>query len=380
MPWLFSVESVAIANSLQRKYSNLARVLEAMAMLGQQGQCKFEEKWPSMQPTVLKLLRQEPVTRDEWQGLFWAVHSVCMWDEKEGPPKIYEALQKDILDFIKQAQSRVLTHKDESALLRAYIAEWGKFFTQCNYLPKPFNQLEANLLGKLHSSMPKKTQSGEESLVRKLMLDSWNQSIFSNIKHRLQSSAMKLVHDERYGDPFDIQLVIGVRESYVNLSSDAEDKLKIYRENFEKAYLQAAEEFYKKNAPQYLEENGVQNYMRYADQKLKEEEGRAKRYLETGYGCQSVSALTETCVRVLVTDFKETILQECAPMIKNKETEKLRLMFSLMDRVVDGITPMLHDLEAHIVQQGLADMIAAADCITTVCLPCVESSIQGVLL
>ena len=31
--------------------------------------------------------------------------------------------------------------------------------------------------------------------------------------------------------------------------------------------------------------------------------------------------LTETCVRVLVTDFKEAILHECAPMIKNKETE-----------------------------------------------------------
>ena len=41
-------------------------------------------------------------------------------------------------------------------------------------------------------------------------------------------------------------------------------------------------------------------------------------------------------------------------------------MFSLMDRVPDGITPMLHDLEAYIVSQGLADMIAAAETITTV--------------
>lgn len=45
---------------------------------------------------------------------------------------------------------------------------------------------------------------------------------------------------------------------------------------------------------------------------------------------------------------------------------ELRLMFSLMDRVPDGITPMLHDLEAYIVSQGLADMIAAAETITTV--------------
>ncbi len=51
-------------------------------------------------------------------------------------------------------------------------------------------------------------------LAPQLMLDSWNQSIFSNIKKRLQDSAMKLVHAERNGEAFDSQLVIGVRESY----------------------------------------------------------------------------------------------------------------------------------------------------------------------
>lgn len=45
---------------------------------------------------------------------------------------------------------------------------------------------------------------------------------------------------------------------------------------------------------------------------------------------------------------------------------ELRLMFTLMDRVPDGITPMLHDLEEHIIHAGLADMHDAADTITTV--------------
>ena len=78
----------------------------------------------------------------------------------------------------------------------------------------------------------------------------------------------------------------------VNLSSDVDDKLKIYRTNFEKAYLEATESFYKLKAPQYLQANGVQNYMKYADAKLKEEETRAIRYLETGWGCTSVSAVS----------------------------------------------------------------------------------------
>ena len=83
----------------------------------------------------------------------------------------------------------------------------------------------------------------------------------------------------------------------VNLSSDSDKKLQIYRDHFEKAYLEATEEFYKTKAPEYLTENGVQNYMHYAASKLKEEEQRAFRYLETRKGCNSV-----TVVSILVTN------------------------------------------------------------------------------
>ena len=68
-------------------------------------------------------------------------HVFCM----QGPPKVYGALREDILEFIKQAQERVLSHQEEQALLKAYIAEWRKFFTQCSYLPMPFGQLETAL-------------------------------------------------------------------------------------------------------------------------------------------------------------------------------------------------------------------------------------------
>lgn len=177
-----------------------------------------------MRPIVLKLLKQEAVTQIEWQDLFGAVHSVCLWDER-GPYKLRDALQQDIMMYIKQAQARVLAQREDQALLKAYIAEWGKFFTQCNYLPTPFRQLETsiNTISKVSSSnslhsntLNKKNNNNnnEDSLVRKLMLDSWNQSIFVDIKQRLQDSAMKLVQAERNGESFDSQLVIGVRESY----------------------------------------------------------------------------------------------------------------------------------------------------------------------
>lgn len=62
------------------------------------------------------------------------------------------------------------------------------------------------------------------------MLDSWNESIFSNIKQRLQDSAMKLIFAERNGEAFDSQLVIGVRESYGEIMITFLDvKLLVYK-------------------------------------------------------------------------------------------------------------------------------------------------------
>ena len=68
---------------------------------------------------------------------------------------------------------------------------------------------------------------------------------------------------------------------------------------------------------------------------------------------------------MLVTAFKETILAECPIMIKNNETTKLNMMFGLMDRVPDGILPMLEALEDHIKSDGLADMVAAREIVAT---------------
>lgn len=76
--------------------------------------------------------------------------------------------------------------------------------------------------------------------------------------------------------------------------------------------------------------------------------------------------LSDCCVDVLVFAFKDTILAECRQMIRENETEKLRLMFSLMDRITGGVTTMLSALEDHIISAGLADMLAAADSITQV--------------
>lgn len=100
---------------------------------------------PKIKINIFIVRYVEPVKTTEWQDLFYGVHLICLWDEK-GATKIYDSLQEDIVTFIKQAQARVLAQREEQALLKAYITEWRKFFTQSGYLPLPFRQLEACLV------------------------------------------------------------------------------------------------------------------------------------------------------------------------------------------------------------------------------------------
>lgn len=148
------------------------------------------------------------------------------------------------------------------------------------------------------------------------MHSTWNRAIFSNIEKRLQNSAMKLLLAQRNGESFDSQLVIGVRESYAVLCSNSDEE-RNYKNNFERAYLEATETFYYSKSAEYLAANGVQSYMIWADSKLREEEHRGSKYLEAS----SLAALKETCVRVLVTNHKDLILAECPSMISSNETE-----------------------------------------------------------
>jgi len=46
------------------------------------------------------------------------------------------------------------------------------------------------------------------------MLETWNSNIFKNVYKDLKDKTMLLVKQEREGEIFDSQLVIGVRQSF----------------------------------------------------------------------------------------------------------------------------------------------------------------------
>ncbi len=96
----------------------------------------------------------------------------------------------------------------------------------------------------------------------------------------------------------------------VNLCSDPDDRLKIYKENFERAYLDSEIAYYNQHAQQYISDNGIICYLTYADAKIKEEEKRALKYLETCKGRESLELVGDTL-------YYYTHVSSCQALLEN---------------------------------------------------------------
>ena len=95
-----------------------------------------------------------------------SVHSVCLWDDK-GPTKVHQALQEDILSFIKQAQARVLQHQEDSALLK--VGSNCQTILTCNeWIPRYWIRIKQSgisNIGHLRPTLPNGASSSRNATI-----------------------------------------------------------------------------------------------------------------------------------------------------------------------------------------------------------------------
>lgn len=77
----------------------------------------------------------------------------------------------------------------------------------------------------------------------------------------------------------------------------------VYREYFERAFLDATELYYKAESEKFIIENSIPDYMKKAETRLNEEEGRVQTYLHPS----THKTLIPICEAVLVKSQEETI-------------------------------------------------------------------------
>ncbi|KAF8917037.1 Cullin-domain-containing protein [Mucidula mucida] len=238
----------------------------------------------------------------------------------------------------------------EEKLLRYYAAEWARYTTGANYINRLFTYLNRHWV-------KRERDEGRKTVypIYTLALVQWKGSLFMPIQQKdtkLASAILRLIEQQRDGQTIDQGLVKQVVDSFVSLGLDEMDPnkvcLDVYKQHFEGPFLDATEKYYKKESESFLAENSVPEYLKKAEERLREEEDRVERYLNT----QTRKALIGKCEDVLIRQHSELMWDNFQNRLDFDEDEDLQRMYSLLSRIPEGLEPLRKKFEEHVKRAG----------------------------
>lgn len=123
----------------------------------------------------------------------------------------------------------------------------------------------------------------------------------------------------------------------------------LYEEIFEKPFLAASGEYYKREASRLLQTCDVSLYMERVTQHLKEETLRCQKYLHRS----SFPKVRAKCDQHMVAEHLAFLHGECRTMVRQERRRDLALVYPLLRSVRDGLGVLVAELTEHVQQRGL---------------------------
>ncbi|KAG6848747.1 hypothetical protein H0H93_014413 [Arthromyces matolae] len=241
---------------------------------------------------------------------------------------------------------------EEIALLRYYAAQWDRYTTGANFLNRLFTYLNRYWV-------KRERDEGKKTVypVYTLALSQWKEVFFKQVQkedRKLTTAVLRLITQQRNGESIDQGLVKKVVDSFVSLGLDNADLnkecLDVYKEHFEVPFLQATEEYYKKESESFLAANSVSDYLKKVEDRLKEEEDRVERYLHT----KTRKELIAKCDDVLIRQHSELMWESFQSLLDFDKDEDLQRMYALLARIPEGLEPLRKKFELHVKTAGLS--------------------------
>ena len=190
----------------------------------------------------------------------------------------------------------------------------------------------------------------------KLALVQWRDWLFRKMQKKqskLAVAILRLIERQRNGENIDQGLVKTVIEAFVSLGIDDSDPdkpcLDVYNDYFETAFIEATRTYYKHESEAFLSEHSISDYLRKAEERLREEEDRVDRYLHS----QSRKILTSTCEQVLIQAHSPLIQGSFQSLLDNDKEMDLQRVYELLSRIPGGLEPLRLKFGDHVKTVGL---------------------------
>ena len=242
----------------------------------------------------------------------------------------------------------MIKHADE-ALLADYIKEWNRYTTAGTYNHHLFRYLNRHWV-------KREVDEGKKEIydIYTLHLVRWKEDMFGSTQNAVMDAVLRQVEKQRNGETIEQGQIKSVVDSFVSLGIDEQDSTKstldVYRQFFEKPYLEATEKYYSQESQQFLAENTVVEYMKKAEQRLDEERDRVGLYLLN----EIMSPLMRTCERALIADHCVILRDEFQVLLDNDRVDDMARMYKLLARIPEGLDPLRTRFESHVLKAGNA--------------------------
>ena len=178
-------------------------------------------------------------------------------------------------------------------------------------------------------------------------------------KQKLAGAILRLIERQRNGETIDQGLVKKVVDSFVSLGIEESDlnkaSLDNYKEHFEILVPQMVlrRTINTNQSRRSLAENPVSDYLKKAEERLKEEEDRVERYLHT----TTRKLLITKCEHVLVRAHSQLMWENFQSLLDYDKDEDLQRMYSLLSRIPEGLEPLRKKFEEHVKRTGLGSCL-----------------------
>jgi cullin 1 len=186
-----------------------------------------------------------------------------------------------------------------------------------------------------------------------LHLVRWRVDLFDHVQKSVMDAVLKLVEKQRNGETIETTQVKRIVDSFVSLGLDEQDStkptLEVYRFHFEKPFLKATKAYYQQESKQFVAENSVVEYMKKAESRLQEEDGRVDLYLHPDIRQHLMFA----CESVLIGEHSGILRDEFQTLLDNDRREDLARMYDLLSRIPEGLDPLRVKFETHVRKAGL---------------------------
>ncbi|EPS98422.1 hypothetical protein FOMPIDRAFT_1024606 [Fomitopsis schrenkii] len=263
-------------------------------------------------------------------------------------------LYNNLIRYFTTHLGDLKNHSDtlqDEALLRYYASEWDRYTTGANYINRLFTYLNRHWV-------KRERDEGRKGVypVYTLALVQWKQNFFLHIQskqNKLAGALLRLIERQRNGETIDQTLVKSVVDSFVSLGLDEGDinkvSYEVYKEHFEVPFLEVTEKYYKQESEAFLAENTVAEYLKKAEERLREEEDRVERYLNNN----TRKGLVSKCEQVLIRDHSVRMWDNFQELLDYDKDEDLQRMYALLARISEGLEPLRKRFEEHVKRSGL---------------------------